>query len=131
MIVVDASIALAWMLADERDALAERALDVVRDRSAFAPSLWYYEVANALLMADRRGRLDRPVRDVLADLVTLNITIVDSRGFPLTEYDLAVEHQLTVYDSVYLHVAVERGIPLATLDGKLARAAKSRNVLFR
>ncbi len=130
MIVVDASIALAWMLGDERDPRAERALDAVLETSGIAPSMWLYEVTNALLVAERRRRLDRPVGDALADLVALNITIVEPRGFPVTEYHLAVENELSVYDAAYLHIALQHAAPLATLDAKLARAASMRNALF-
>jgi len=130
LIVVDASIALAWMLADEGDPLAERALDALLASSAIAPGIWLYEVTNALLGAERRGRLDRPVREVLADLVALDVTVIEPRGFPLTEYDRAVENALSVYDAAYLHIAIEHGAPLATLDAKLARAADRHHLLF-
>jgi len=130
LIVVDASIALAWILADERDPRAERALDAVLETSGIAPSIWLYEVTNSLLVAERRQRLDRPVRNALADLVALNITVVEPRGFPVTEYDLAVKNELSVYDAAYLHIAVEHSAALATLDAKLARAAERHRMLF-
>jgi predicted nucleic acid-binding protein len=130
LIVVDASITLAWILADERHPRAERALDAVLETSGIAPSIWLYEVTNSLLVAERRQRLDRPVRNALADLVALNITVVEPRGFPVTEYDLAVKNELPVYDAAYLHIAVEHSAPLATLDAKLARAAERHRMLF-
>jgi predicted nucleic acid-binding protein len=102
----------------------------VLETSGIAPSIWLYEVANALLVAERRRRLDRPIRHALADLAALDITIVEPRGFPLTEYDLAVEHELSVYDAAYIHIAIEHATPLATLDVNLARAATRHNVLF-
>jgi predicted nucleic acid-binding protein len=67
---------------------------------------------------------------MLADLAALEIGIAEPRGFPVTECELAVEHGLTVYDTAYLHVAIERQIPIATLDAKLARAAKKHKLLF-
>jgi predicted nucleic acid-binding protein len=130
LIVVDASIALAWMLEDETEPRAERALDEVRSTAGLAPSIWLYEVTNALMVAERRGRTGRPVREMLADLASLDITIVEPRGLPLSEYELAVEHRLSVYDSPYLHVAIEKGAKLATLDTELGRAARKRKVLF-
>jgi predicted nucleic acid-binding protein len=130
MIVIDASIALAWLLADEKDPRAERALDALHDTSALAPGIWLYEVTNALLVAERRRRLHKTAREMLAVLGSLDVAVVEPRGFPVSEYELAVEHRLSVYDSAYLHLAIEHDAPLATLDANLARAAKRRNRLF-
>ena len=59
MIVVDASVALAWCLADEQDELTERVLQRVVADGAIAPAHWSLEVANGLWSAERRGRLGR------------------------------------------------------------------------
>jgi predicted nucleic acid-binding protein len=128
LIVVDASMTLAWLLSDERDARAESALSAVLERETFAPSIWVYEVTNALLVAERRRRLSRPVREMIADVTALGITVVEPRGFPVSEYALAVESDLSLCDSAYLHLAEERRATLATLDTRLADAAKRRNV---
>ena len=58
MIVVDASIAIAWCLGDEADEYAERMLDRVARETAIAPAHWPIEVANGLRTAERRGRLN-------------------------------------------------------------------------
>jgi hypothetical protein len=57
ILILDASMALAWLL-DRKDpgeaALAGEALDVVRAAGAMVPALWFSEVSNALLLAERQ-----------------------------------------------------------------------------
>ncbi|MEI9478624.1 MAG: type II toxin-antitoxin system VapC family toxin [Deltaproteobacteria bacterium] len=56
--VLDASIALAWALPDEASDQADRFLSRVTAKDVlWVPSLWWYEVANALVVAERRKRL--------------------------------------------------------------------------
>ena len=55
--VLDASVALAWCFADEATPATDVLLDRLADEDAVAPALWGLEVANALTMAERRGRL--------------------------------------------------------------------------
>ena len=57
--VTDASIAAAWLLPDEEAALAETALDRLADETACVPDLFWHELRNLLLSAERRGRIDR------------------------------------------------------------------------
>ena len=55
--VPDASVALAWCFADEANDYADQALDRLGGAAALVPSIWPLEVGNALLGAERRGRL--------------------------------------------------------------------------
>jgi predicted nucleic acid-binding protein len=56
--VVDASITLAWCFEDEATSFTEAVLDLLsREAEAIAPPIWPFEVANALLMGERRKRL--------------------------------------------------------------------------
>ncbi len=55
--VLDASVAACWAFDDEDHPLAGRALDRLRDDSALAPTLWWFEVRNILIVNERRGRL--------------------------------------------------------------------------
>lgn len=125
-LVLDCSTALSWVLPDEReDGQGEVERMVARD-GAVAPSHWPLEVANALTMAARRGRIDRTYRDlVLADLAALPVdldqeTAAHAWGASLR---LAEEFRLTVYDAAYVELARRRALPLATLDSALERAA--------
>jgi predicted nucleic acid-binding protein len=128
---VDSSIALAWLLPDERaqdvDALADR---LERD-AAIAPSLWPLEVGNALVTARRRDRLtDRDVERLLGSLRELPVEIEAPPPEPWLAnlVALARKHGLTVYDSAYLELAQRRRVPLATLDARLAAACNATGV---
>jgi predicted nucleic acid-binding protein len=125
--VLDASIALSWCFEDEGGDGALRILRRLGDEEAVVPSLWGLEVANGLLMAERRGRMD-PAAVSRAGNLLLSLPIIlepptRSRPF-LAIQPLARKHRLSAYDGAYLELAVRRGIPIATLDGELKRAAR-------
>jgi len=129
--VVDASVALAWCLSDEEDDLAERVLVQVAADGAIAPAHWPLEVANGLLSAERRGRLEvadsDQARRLLADLQIeiMPVELSTAAGMVL---DTARSHGLSVYDAAYLDLASFRGLALATLDADLSRAAAAAGV---
>jgi predicted nucleic acid-binding protein len=131
MFVVDASITLAWCLDDEASEAADRALARLESEEAVAPSVWPLEVANGLLTAERRGRLDisdvARVRDLLLAL-PVGVEAVDL-GFALTEVnELARTLGLSAYDAAYLALAARRGLELATADSRLRQAALTAGV---
>ena len=70
MIVLDASVALAWCFDDEQSPLADAVAEHLRSDRALVPAIWPYEVGNALLSAERRGRLDPADRPRLIELLT-------------------------------------------------------------
>ena len=75
-IVLDNSIILSWCLADENDPIAERAMQLVIAHGAVVPGIWWYELRNALMVNERRGRLDAANnRSTLPDLQEMRITI--------------------------------------------------------
>ena len=98
---------------------------------AVVPALWPLEVANTLLMGERRKRSSQ--MDTVAwmgFLSALPIT-VDTEAAKRAFGDianLARTHRLTVYDATYLELAMRLGIALATLDGELKAAAKAVGV---
>ncbi len=130
-LVLDGSVALAWCFADEVTPAIDAILLQVAAAGAITPSLWRYEVANGLQMAVRRKRIDAAFRNsALANLAALDIRTdaeSDAHLWAAT-VRLATEHGLTVYDAAYLELAQRRRVPLATLDGALARAAASAGV---
>jgi predicted nucleic acid-binding protein len=124
--VVDASIALAWCFADEATPAADALLDRLVDEEAAAPALWRLEVANALAMAERRGRLT--VAGVTRSVALLQrpTIAIDAEGSERAFrdlLDLARSERLTVYDATYLELALRLGVPLASKDLKLRKAA--------
>ena len=60
--VLDASVVLAWALPDEKSEVADRIIRRVAEDRVFAPSLLLLEVGNALLQAERSGRIDSAAR---------------------------------------------------------------------
>ena len=133
-LVLDSSVALAWIYSDETTAEVARVVDHVIEDSAWVPALWRLEVANALQMGMRRRRSDAAFRDAtLADLALWPIQLdqeTERHAWGAT-LRLAELHGLTFYDAAYLEVAKRRGLPLATIDGALRAAAGVEQVALR
>ncbi len=92
------------------------------------PPLWHYEVRNALLMAERRGRVTGDAAtERLNSLEGLPIATDQDANLRVT-FDLAREHRLSFYDALYLELATRREAPLTTLDGRLAMAAAAEGL---
>ncbi len=129
--VLDGSITLAWFFEDEADAYAESVEDALASAAAVVPALWPLEVANGLLMGERRKRTtEAKVTQFVALLTTLPISIDDetvARAWR-DSLHLARAHNLTVYDAAYLELALRRGLPLASLDDRLKKAAAAVGV---
>jgi predicted nucleic acid-binding protein len=125
--VLDASVALAWHLEDEVSEYADRVLDRLREDGVAVPSIWPLELANALLVAERRGRL-LPAKVALATQQTseLPISVHDvPRELAFGPVlDLARAQGLSAYDAAYLELAMREGLPLATQDETLRAAAQ-------
>ena len=127
-VVVDCSVFLAWSLSDEDEPVATEAMRRVVSAGGVAPANWWYELRNALLMNERRGRLTaQHVAETLADCAALGIE-TDGRHDESLVLGLTREHALSVYDASYLEVASRRRLPLATLDRKLSEAAEAVGV---
>ncbi len=126
--VVDASMAAAWFLPDERNDAADRLMANLTVDHGHVPSLFWFETRNLFLMAERRGRL-KPGEAVLS--------MAQLRLFPLSDEGsgndrlvlaLAERHGLSGYDASYLALAAAEKLPLATFDKKLVAAARAENV---
>ena len=128
--VVDASTAIAWTFPDESDAGADTVLDEIRDGTllGFVPQHWHLEVRNALLMGERRGRIN--LDEAVLGLRFLNglPLITDGAARLDAAFDLARLYRLTLYDAVYLELALRARYALATLDAPLRRAATQAGV---
>jgi len=130
-LVLDCSVAIAWCFADEASPQTGAILDRMVTELAVVPSLWFLEVGNVLVMAEKRGRISREDSDrFMRLLASLDLRVdaepagrVFSHLMPLCR-----THYLTTYDAVYLDVALRHGLPLATLDQSLQRAAVAAGV---
>jgi predicted nucleic acid-binding protein len=130
-LVIDSSIAIAWCFPDERDAYSQAVLDALATEAAIVPNLWHLEVANTLLMGERRkGSTQANTVQWMTFLSSLPITVDEHthiHAFRGTA-TLGRSHNLSAYDAAYLELAMRRGLPLATLDDKLKVAAKTVGV---
>jgi predicted nucleic acid-binding protein len=131
VIVVDASVALAWCFADESDDYAEQILERVVRESAITPGHWPLEIANGLRSAERRGRIEAGevgrVRQLLADL-GIEVVPVELQTAMGTVLDAARTYDLSAYDATYLDLALARGLPIATIDARLAASCRDAGV---
>ena len=128
--VLDSSAALTWVLPGEAVPGSDRLLRQVTAQGAIAPSLWVFEVANVLLMAERRQRVSFAQRQRALGLLDELAIRLDPASTDLwTDVSaLAVRHGLTVYDASYLELAIRTTLPLATLDRQLRQAAVATGV---
>jgi predicted nucleic acid-binding protein len=130
-VVIDASVALAWALPDEAVDGLDSLFRSSADAAFHVPGHWKAEVANALLMSERRKRSTmEQVAKVIAVLETLGIAIdIGGTQDALRRVvPLARAHGLTVYDALYLELAERTGLPLASLDRELVAAAQAVGV---
>ena len=126
--VIDASIAAAWLLPDEENVVAEQALSLLETEDAYVPDLFWHEMRNILIMAERRKRIGSD--DVLACLIRISrlpILTVTSEDH-LSIVRLAGKHQLSAYDAAYLSLAIAQGAALVTADARLRKAAQDENL---
>ncbi len=129
--VLDGSVTMVWGFEDEADEYAEAILERMPDLQAHVPSLWPLEVANALLVGERRCRItSAETARFLAILGAFPITVDDQTvAHAWTDtLHLARAHNLSSYDAAYLELAIRLGLPLAALDGKLKTAAGATGV---
>jgi predicted nucleic acid-binding protein len=130
--VADSSIGIAWVVLEQSTKTSEELLQRVEsDAQFYVPSLWMFEVANALLVLLRRRRIDLKQYDrARRDLLQL-CPVVDDESARLAlsrTSELAHKYSLSAYDATYLELSLRRGLPLASRDVALNRAAKASGV---
>jgi predicted nucleic acid-binding protein len=129
--VLDGSIALAWYFRDEADPYADAVAAGFATARATVPLIWRLEVANALLMGERRQRsTEAQASKWLAYLQSLPIVLDDETNDRAWSEVLSVgrAHRLSAYDAAYLELALRRRLPLATLDKQLKAAAATAGI---
>jgi predicted nucleic acid-binding protein len=120
-VVIDSSVALKWfvpeVLSDEAEGLLDESLTLV------APDLLFPEFGNILWKKITRGEI-RPgeARNILAALEAVPLVVVSSSALVAAALEIAVAHRRTVYDALYLALAVARDCTFVTADERLARA---------
>ena len=129
--VIDCSVVMAWCFVDEADEYADSVLDMLASAEAVAPSLWALEVANVLLVGERRNRLKEADSARFIELLReLHITADNETADHALREILSIGRVqgLSSYDAAYLELAMRHGLALATRDNALRRAAKKFGV---
>jgi predicted nucleic acid-binding protein len=132
-VVVDASVALAWCFPDEASNYADRVLVALEGHAILVPAVWGLEIANAVLTGERSKRLRQPeIRRFTTLLDSLSLVQdVQSVGEHVSNVlPLARQYNLSAYDAAYLELSIRHGTPLATLDGKLQKAAQKAGIVI-
>jgi predicted nucleic acid-binding protein len=121
---LDCSMTMAWCFEDEATPYSESVLEALAEGEAVVPPLWSLEVANVLVVGERKKRLF-PAQSLRFIELLQNLPItLDADVRPIGEIlGLAREQGLSSYDASYLDLAVRTCLPLASLDGPLLEAA--------
>ncbi|MCX5912309.1 MAG: type II toxin-antitoxin system VapC family toxin [Deltaproteobacteria bacterium] len=129
--VIDNSVVMGWCFENEGNRYAEAVLESLEAGEALVPAIWPLEVGNVLLVAERKKRLsEASVVRFLALLNSLPITVEPETPERMLKeiVSLARAYNLSTYDASYLDLAMRLGLPIATQDASLARAAKKCRV---
>lgn len=132
--VLDCSVAMTWCFGDETNPYSEAVLQDLADTGAVVPSIWLLEMANVLLVAERRKRISKAQSRRFVELLqALPIAVDDVSAARAWDglLSLAREQQLSAYDAAYLELAMREGLPIATLDAALRKAAKRCGVAVK
>jgi len=126
--VLDASTAACWALRDEESPIATEALNRIVDDGALVPAVWWFELRNTLVVAERRSRMTAlDTASFLKGIRRFEISI-DRDPDEDSILVLARRHRLTVYDAAYLELAIRENVSISTLDAALARAARAEGI---
>ena len=132
--VLDNSVAMRWLLESPKapdQKYAEKVLKSLSEQDAVVPNLWHLEACNVVLGAEKRGEITVGESEkFITQLENLPIhvdTMSANQAFSRT-MNLARTYKLSSYDACYLELAVREGLPIATLDKALRKAAKKADV---
>ena len=131
MFVLDASIALEWVLPGQSTAVAEKAYRMARKSPVVVPGLWLLETQNALLKYVRQKKLmmaEALEIRVELQLLSKRIDRISNTDVVDRIWTIASDHMMTVYDATYVELAWRLELPLASNDGAIRAAAKALGV---
>lgn len=132
--VLDNSVTMRWYFGDGTPrelAYARRVLEAMAGNEAVVPGIWGLEVANVLARAEAKGLVTEARSEAFIGMLQRMNIMVDlaTAGQALTGIvQAARRYGLSAYDASYLELAMREGLPLATLDAKLLKAAKRAEV---
>jgi predicted nucleic acid-binding protein len=130
-LVADNSVIVAWFVPSQATAYSRRCNERARREAVFVPSLWETEFANVILLLVKRGILARH-HAVTAFRHASRLPLTVDREPVRSErlFEIGERHGLSAYDATYLELAGRRGVPVATQDARLKRAAQDAGMLL-
>lgn len=132
--VLDNSVAMRWFFGDGRShelAYAQDVLEAMKEAVALVPVTWGLEVSNVIARAEAKELVSEARSEVFLEMLGGVDITVDAATFSHALSDtlhLARRYRLSAYDASYLELALREGLPLATLDEDLQKAAKRAGV---
>lgn len=134
--VLDASVALSWLLEDAGadQAYANSIFNSMKKPTAQAqvPAIWGLEIANVIAKSESRGLLLASRSQAFLGTLSALPILCDSQTHASAlnnTLQLSRQHHLSAYDASYLELAMRLGLPIATLDGNLAKAVLKGGVV--
>jgi predicted nucleic acid-binding protein len=125
--VLDCSVAVCWCFKDQKTPATEALLAQGRKGKIFVPALWHLELSNVLVGHERRKRITaEQLAGAMEFLGTLPVETDEDATLRVWDeiLTLARAEKLTTYDATYLELALRKGLPLATKDEDLIKAAR-------
>ena len=132
--VLDNSVSMRWLLASEKASdqkYSVNVLESMRNVDALTPNLWHLEAINILIGAEKRGEVSLgEIERFISQLENLPIHVDPLTAHQAFSRTLALSraYNISSYDASYLELAMREGLPLASLDKKLVKAAKKAEV---
>jgi predicted nucleic acid-binding protein len=129
--VLDNSVLIAWFIPDQANDYTRRMDRRAEREQPVVPALWEVEFANVITALLRRRVLARhQAVAILSRAERLELGVDRAAVPPRALFELTDRNGISAYDAAYLELAARRGLPLATRDANLARAARAAGVFL-
>ena len=132
--VLDNSVTMRWFFGDGKPqeiAYAGKILDAMKETNAVVPVTWGLEVANVIAKAEAKALVTEARSGAFLEMlegVDIDVDAATSAHALSDTLQLARRYKLSAYDASYLELALRLGLPIATLDEALQKAAKKAGV---